>query len=166
MRKRAKELVENLSMMPHPEGGYFAEIYRSEELIARNCLPDRYNGIRCYSTSIFFLLESNECSKLHRLKSDEIWHFYEGDPLTLVTLSPDRKIHRNILGSDIANGEKIQHLVSRNSWMGAYSDNKDGYTLVGCTVAPGFEFDDFELADKEFLKTLFPDSVELIEKLT
>jgi uncharacterized protein len=152
----AKSLIRKFDLKKHPEGGYFAESYRSSEIISRQALPSRYKGDRSFSTAIYFLLPTGAVSRLHRIASDEIWHFYLGGPLELLQISPDGKLGKLILGPDVAEGQKIQHAVPAGFWFGARPAEGSPYSFVGCTVAPGFDFTDFELADAEVLLRTFP----------
>lgn len=141
----AKDVIEKLNLIPHPEGGYYRETYRSDEYIPHEALPKRYTGKRVFSTAIYFLLQSHEKHLLHRLKSDEIWHFYLGSPMLIRYYKDENDIKEVILGNDLLNGEVPQVLIPRMHWMIAKPIKENSFTLVGCTNAPGFEFDDFEL---------------------
>ncbi|MGD0781893.1 MAG: cupin domain-containing protein [Candidatus Aminicenantales bacterium] len=158
--------IRALNLRPHPEGGFFREIYRSEERIAQAGLPPRYGGPRSLSTSIYFLLLSGQVSRLHRLRSDEIWHFYEGSPAVLHALGPDGAYAAVTLGRDAAAGQGFQALVRAGWWFGAEVAAPDSFTLVGCTIAPGFDFDDFELGRRDDLLASYPARRGIIEKLT
>ncbi len=142
----AQEVIDKLGLIPHIEGGFYKETYRSEETILHNALPARYNGDRRFGTAIYFLLRSGEQHKVHRLKSDEIWHYYLGSPLAIKFFENEAVASEFTLGSDIAAGQVPQLLIPKHSWMVASVIDADSYTLVGCTTAPGFEFDDFEIA--------------------
>ena len=158
----AEELIEMFGLKRHPEGGYFAESYRSAEMIPRQALPSRYEGERAFSTSIYFLLTAGTISRLHRLASDEIWHFYLGGPLELLQISPEGVLENVILGQDLPAGQKAQHVVPAGFWFGARPVGGSAYCFVGCTVAPGFDFADFELARPEDLSRRFPALTEQI----
>ncbi len=162
----ASDIIKQLELTPHPEGGYFKEIHRDKELINKESLPDRYKGSRCFSTSIYFLLEKNQVSKFHRLKSTEIWYYHCGCSLTLHLIEKDGNYSKVILGSNLQNGEVLQLIIPKGVWFGAEINDKYSYTLVGCNVAPGFEFDDFELAEKDSLLKEFPKHKEVIIRLT
>jgi predicted cupin superfamily sugar epimerase len=166
MNNTANFFIEKLKLAPHPEGGYFNEIYRSSENIEKSGLPERYDGKRCFSTSIYHLLDGKQVSKFHRLKSDEIWHFYSGSALTVHLIDPDGNYTTIRLGSNVVEGEVFQAIVPAGSWFGAIIDDQNAYTLIGCTVAPGFDFSDFEMADRNSLLNSFPQYKEIIEKLT
>jgi predicted cupin superfamily sugar epimerase len=150
------ELINNFEMLKHPEGGYFKEVYRSTEIIPQHALPSRYAGERCFSTSIYFLLPGGAISRLHRLASDEVWHFYLGQPLELLQISPEGQGAKIYLGKDIVSGQKLQHVVPAGCWFGARPVEGSEFCFVGCTVAPGFDYADFELAHAEVLSGMFP----------
>jgi len=155
--------VRELELLPHPEGGWYKEVYRAEESIAPEGLPERFDGPRSFCTSIYFLLAGDNVSTFHRIKSDELWHFYAGDGLTVHIIAADGEYNALQLGN--GPGETFQGMVPAGSWFGA--EPKDsGYALVGCTVAPGFDFADFELAERSRLTSEFPQHRELIERLT
>lgn len=161
-----RQLIDGLALEPHPEGGWYRETYRAAETIPATGLPVRFSGERSISTAIYFLLANGEISALHRIKSDELWHFYSGVTLTVHLLFPAGE-HRQIrLGADIANGETFQATVPAGCWFGAEVTGEGAYSLVGCTVAPGFDFADFEMANRLELVTAFPSHKELIRQLT
>jgi len=155
-----------LELRPHPEGGFFREVYRSDDRIAQAGLPPRYRGERSLSTSIYFLLLNGQVSRLHRLRSDEIWHFYEGGPVVVHTFRPGGAYAAVTLGRDASRGEVFQAAVRAGWWFGAEVAAGGSFGLVGCTIAPGFEFDDFELAQRADAIGLFPGHAALIERLT
>lgn len=163
---RVDELIDALELKPHPEGGYYAEAYRSAGAIPGSVLPAGFGGDRSYSTSIFFLLREGEVSGLHRLKSDEGWFFHMGGPLNIVQISPQGKVGETKLGADLANGQKLQHFVPAGDWFGAYPCEGSAFTLVGCTVSPGFDYRDFELGKRSDLLRTFPSAKDVIIKLT
>ena len=160
------DLIKALKLQPHPEGGCYRETYRAAEAIPNAGLPARFHGARAHSTAIYYLLRAGEQSKLHRIKSDEVWHFYEGDALTIVAISPDGQLIETTLGRDFARGQVPQHVVPAGYWFGALPAKGSAFTLAGCTVAPGFDFADFELADRATLLTEFPQHRAWIERLT
>ena len=164
--KDAEYWVDKLGMQPHPEGGYFCEVYRSHERVAESALPQRYGGSRSFSTSIYFLLKAGQFSRLHRLQSDELWHFYTGSPLKIHLFQPDGRYTCEKLGSNPEEGESFQVLAPLGTWFGGDSLESESYSLVGCTVAPGFDFEDFELAEREVIQELYPEHRELIQRLT
>jgi len=166
MKKTAAYWIEKLNMQPHPEGGYFVQTYKSPEMINRAALPQRYEGDRSFSTAIYFLLTGENFSTLHWLASDEMWHFYYGDPLTVYMISPEGKRQELLLGPEMENGQQFQGMVPAGYWFGSKVSDPEGYALVGCTVSPGFEFDDFKLAKREALIAQFPKHQDLITMLT
>ncbi|MFZ9000761.1 MAG: cupin domain-containing protein [Bacteriovoracaceae bacterium] len=150
---KAKEYIKHLDLSPHPEGGYFKEIYRSDtekEFIA---------GKRSLLTSIYFLLEKGQKSHWHKIKSDEQWHFYAGAPLTICIIK-ENKLEKLSLGPNIKNGESLFINIPADHWFGAFSNGD--FTLVGATVAPGFDFQDFSLAKREDIPLKDPLSLSLI----
>jgi predicted cupin superfamily sugar epimerase len=160
--------IQRLGLSPHPEGGYYRELYRSSETVAAGCLPERFGGPRPFSTAIYFLLEGTQVSALHRIKSDEAWHFYAGSPLCIDAISAQGKHLRFKLGPDPTRGETFFQLVPAGCWFGArlVRPGPEAFALVGCTVAPGFDFADFELAERETLSSEYPQHRELIEAFT
>lgn len=165
--KSASYWVEKYQLTSHPEGGYYAETYRSSESIAKTGLPARFNGERSFSTGIYFLLESNHFSAFHKIQSDEMWHFYTGDALEIFVIYPESgRLEVIRLGQDPEKGEVFQAVVPAGTWFGSRPATGSNYALVGCTVAPGFDFADFEMADRAVLTSLFPDHEDLISQLT
>lgn len=161
----AKRLVAAFGLTPHPEGGAFRESYRSAEATPQAGLPPRFPGPRALSTAIYFLLPEGSRSRLHRIKSDEVWHFYLGGPLRLVEISPAGAVTAVVLGRDYASGQKLQHAVPAGAWFGSLPEPGGGFSFVGCTVAPGFDFADFELGEKAALLAAFPGAREAIDLL-
>jgi len=166
MTEKAKYYIEKLMLQKHPEGGYFKEIYRAGEIIEADLLPGRYGGDRSFSTSIYFLLDENQVSKFHKLKSDEIWHFYDGSAIKIYIIHPGGTLEEKLLGNKLEDGETLQTVIGKGNWFGAELVEKNKYGLIGCTVAPGFDFNDFEMGDREKLLTLFPLHSEFIKKLS
>lgn len=162
----AEYFINKFQLKKHPEGGYFNEYYRCKETIPQNCLPERYKNKHTFGTAIYFLITSTDFSKFHRLKSDEIWHFYAGSGLRIHTLTPEKGYKYIDLGPDIENGESFAVLIPANTWFAATVKDDNSYTFFGCTVAPGFDFDDFEMAEREKLISIFPEHNNLITKLT
>lgn len=160
----SEELISNLQLVRHPEGGWFRESYRSGDSVSGGALPERFVGSRAFSTAIYFLLEAGDISALHRIKSDEIWHFYAGSPLVIHAIHPDGRYQPQRLGGNAAAGELYQTVVPHGCWFGAESEGP--FTLVGCTVSPGFDFADFEMADRQVLSAHYPQHRELIGRLT
>lgn len=164
--KEVRQLINRLALERHPEGGWFRETYRSEGLIPSQGLPAEFTGPRSFATAIYFLLARGELSTLHRIKSDEMWHFYSGTSLTIHVISPTGDYQQLKLGPDIADDENFQAMVPAGSWFGAEVSPAGSYALAGCTVAPGFDFTDFELASRAELLRTYPEHQELIVKLT
>jgi len=162
----ARYWINKLALKPHPEGGHFREIYRATEKIAATALPKRYNGARTFATSIYFLLAGTQISTLHRLASDEQWHFYDGSTLRLVTITPEGTAREVRLGRRTSAGEQFQAVIPAGTWMGAQLANHRSYALIGCTVAPGFEFKDFTTGQRADLLDRFPRHRKLITALT
>ena len=164
--KTAEYYIKVLELEKHPEGGWFKEVYRSAEEVAKEHLPERFSGSRHHSTSIYFLLTSDTFSAFHRIKSDELWHFYEGTKVTIYMIDNAGNFSEISLGKDIENGELLQYAVPHGVWFGAKVNSADSFCLVGCTVAPGFHFDDFELGDRKVLLKMFPEHKEIIKNLS
>lgn len=163
---KAEYYISKLGLQKHPEGGWFREMYRAEEETAAEHLPGRYSGNRHHSTSIYFLLTSETFSAFHRISSDELWHFYEGSPVTVYMIDHEGNFSEITLGRNIEAGEVYQCVIPKGVWFGAMVNAADSFCLVGCTVAPGFHFDDFELASRDKLTADFPQHKAIIEKLT
>ena len=162
----ASHWIESLGMQQHPEGGWFREVYRSAELIPREGLPSRFNGVRAFSTAIYFLLNQTDFSALHRIRQDEVWHFYDGSSLTIHIIDPEGHYSTARLGQDLKAGEQPMAVVQAGCFFGATVNDRESFSLVGCTVAPGFDFDDFEMPSREQLLEQFPQHQQLIEMLT
>lgn len=162
----ASEIREMLSMQPHPEGGWFAEIYRSGNQLAAEALPAGYTGPRNVSTAIYYMLEGTAVSTLHRLRSDEIFHFYLGDPVEQLWLMPDGSHQTVHIGPDLRAGQRPQVVVPANVWQGARMRDGQGFALLGTTVAPGFDFADFEIGARHELLAGWPAATPLIHDLT
>lgn len=155
---------EALSLLKHPEGGWFKEVYRSPEQIQASGLPNRFNAPRSIATSIYFILEAKEHSVFHRIKSDETWHFYDGDPLEIHIINQEGTYQRVLLGLDPENGSFPQVTIPHSCWFAAQTLGE--FTLVGCTVAPGFDFHDFEMAAGLELRKGFPQHIKIIDQFT
>jgi predicted cupin superfamily sugar epimerase len=157
--------IENLKLLPHPEGGYYKEVYRAVEAIPHVALPPRFTGARSFATSIYYLLEQGDFSAFHRIRSDETWHFYAGGSLEIITLHQAQ--HASIsLGSNICEGEHLQVTIPAGVWFAARPKKNTSYALVGCSVSPGFDFADFELATRAELLRDYPGSEEIVQILT
>lgn len=162
-----QDVIEALGLVPLPEeGGYYKEVYRSEERIPRSGLPGRYDGDRSFGTDIYFLIHRGEVSKFHRLRSDEIWYHHLGGPITVVELTPDGKTKKVEMGSDLERGQRLKYVFKRGSWFGASTSPGVEFALLSCAVIPGFEFADFEVGKREALLKAYPQAREEIERLT
>lgn len=161
----AQYWIEKLEMIQHPEGGYFKETFRADEKTGATHLPSRYSMERCISTSIYFLLTTESVSNFHRLNSDEIWHFHTGGAGRIHMISHEGEYSHQDIGPSLEAGQQFQVIIPRHSWFAAEVIEGD-YILVGCTVAPGFEFEDFELAKRAELTKAEPELSSLIERFT
>jgi predicted cupin superfamily sugar epimerase len=164
--KDAKYYIKNLQMQPHPEGGYFKETYRSEEIISKDGLPARFAGDRNISTAIYYLLELGDFSAFHRIKSDECWHFYAGETLLIHMIDNAGNYSCIKLGHDLVDGERFQFVVPAGIWFASEPALNTPFALVGCTVAPGFNFTDFEMADRNELLKDNSQHETIIKRLT
>ncbi|XP_043706533.1 uncharacterized protein LOC122656144 [Telopea speciosissima] len=184
--KKGSEIAALLNLNPHPEGGFYSETFRDSSVtLLKSQLPSEYKVDRPVSTCIYFLLPSGSVSRLHRIPSAETWHFYMGEPLTVLELSDDGHIKMTTLGLDLEAGQRPQYTVAPNVWFGAYptrdveispdgnslvmapqKDAESHYSLVGCTCAPAFQFEDFQLAKRSELIASFPKLESLIVYLT
>ena len=161
----ANYFIEKLNMISHPEGGFYKEVDVSKENITDKDLNVYFEDTRNLWSSIYFLLGHGEVSNFHRLKSDEMWYYHAGSPLTIYMISPEGKLIEAQLGLNIEKGEKPQILVPKNYIFGSAMNN-EGYALVGCMVSPGFDFKDFELFKREDLLNEYPEHKHIINKLT
>lgn len=167
MKQYSAEYWRNkLELITHVEGGAFKETYRSAMVLPQQILTDEHKGDRAASTSIYFLLEYGEFSAFHRIASDEVWHHYDGDVLCVYEIKENGTLVKHLLGKDIDKGEHPQVVIEAGSWFGSRVEVADGYTLCGCTVAPGFDFADFELASDTGLINKYPQHTDLIKSLT
>lgn len=155
-----KEIVRKLRLIEHPEGGFYRETYRSNQ-----CIEIDQNKIRNISTAIYFLLEDETRSLFHRIQSDELWFFHQGESLEIVLIN-EGILKTIILGNRFDDGEVLQATIPANTWFAAEVKDSNGYSLVSCTVAPGFDFADFELAKRGDLMREYPDLKETIQKFT
>ncbi len=162
----AAGLIGALELLRHPEGGWYRETYRSPETLPSVALPGRFGGDRSCCTAIYFLLEKGDISALHRIKSDELWHFHAGTTLTIHVITPSGEYLQLLVGADLLAGATFQAAVSAGCWFGAEVTGAGAYALVGCTVAPGFDFTDFEMGNRSTLQAQFPEHAALIERMT
>ncbi|QGY39717.1 cupin domain-containing protein [Pseudodesulfovibrio cashew] len=163
----AEEVIDILGLEPHPEeGGYFRETHRAEELLGGESVPSRYAGDRCHSTAIYYLLTPGTYSHMHLLQSDEIFHFYLGDSCEMLQLHPDGAGEVVRFGTNLPAGERPQVRVPRGSWQGMRLVPGGRFALMGCTVAPGFEYEDYAHGDRSVLLEKYPDFEVLVRELT
>jgi uncharacterized protein len=162
----AQYWIEKLGLERHPEGGYFRQTYKAKLLLPESALPAGFAGARAASTAIYFLVEGKNFSAFHRLQSDEVWHFYVGDPLVVHVIEPEGKYFSILLGRDPEAGQVLQAVVPAGCWFASHVADWKSFAVVGCTVAPGFDFADFEMAKREELARIYPQHRELIERLT
>jgi predicted cupin superfamily sugar epimerase len=150
MKERSKQIIETLKLIPHPEGGWYKRTYESKELVGHPFIERNQNEPRFLLTAIYYFLTGQEKSHFHRIKSDEMWHFYSGDSLTLIEIIPEKnEVIKTKLGLQIYEGERPQYTVKKGHWFAGYLENKNGNCLLGCTVSPGFDFKDFEMAESK-----------------
>ncbi len=166
MDKNAQYWIDRLSLSPHPEGGYYRVTYQSVLTIVQDALPSAFHGNRSASTAIYFLLAQKDFSAFHRIASDELWHFYAGSALVVYVIDPEGNCSELHLGDVFEAGEVFQAVVKAGCWFASRLKNPAGFALVGCTVAPGFDFADFEMAKRSDLLATYPKHRKLIEELT
>jgi predicted cupin superfamily sugar epimerase len=171
MSLTAEQVIELLRLEPLPiEGGYYRVTYLADETLDSASLPVRYVGSRAYGGAIYYLLQGDSFSALHRLLTDEIYHFYLGQSVEMLLLYPDGHDEVARLGTDLAGGERAQMVVLRGAWQGSRladpADNAHGFALLGTTMAPAYDQADFELGDREALIAAYPQRAELIRALT
>jgi uncharacterized protein len=162
----AEQIIKLLGLKPHPEGGFFRETYRSEEGIPLEGLPEGYPGPRNFSTAIYYLLTPGTCSKMHRLATDEVFHFYLGDPVTWVLLYAGGDFEQVTMGSLIERGHRVQMTVPAGTWFGGALAEGGTFGLIGSTMAPGFDEEDFHLGERVELTGKWPKAAKEIERLT
>ena len=164
--EKITEIIKQLQLLPHPEGGYYRETYRSEYQVDQAHLSGNFNGPRNLTTAIYFLLTSDNFSAFHRIKQDEIWHFYSGSAISLHIITQEGNYEKHKIGSNLEKGEIPQFVVHGGDWFASEIETQDSFGLAGCTVSPGFDFDDFEMASQESLIELAPAHHKIISKLT
>jgi len=162
----AESWIHHLNLIPHPEGGFYREIFKSSIEVGNNVLPRGFNGSRRLCTSIYYLLRAGERSRLHRLKSDELWYHHFGSSLRIVMIDPEGQKHVRFLGPRIEKAEQFQILIPAGTIFGAELSDPGSFSLFSCMVSPGFEFEDFELFEKEDLLQAYPKHSEIIEKFS
>jgi uncharacterized protein len=164
--ENAQSWIDRLSLSPHPEGGYYRVTYQSDLTIVQDALPSVFHGDRSASTAIYFLLAELDFSAFHRIASDELWHFYAGSGLIVHVIDPEGNYSELQLGNAFEAGEVFQAVVKAGCWFASRLKDPAGFALVGCTVAPGFDFADFEMAKRSELVAAYPKHRKLIEELT
>ncbi|MGC2552047.1 MAG: cupin domain-containing protein [Candidatus Sulfotelmatobacter sp.] len=166
MKKDAAYWIKKLSLEAHPEGGFYRQTYRADLVLAKDALPPEFTGARAASTAIYFLLEGENFSAFHRLRSDEVWHFYVGSTLVVHVLDQQGSYSEILLGTDPEAGKALQAVVKAGYWFASRVRDGKGFTLAGCTVAPGFDFADFEIAKREELARTYPQHRGVLKELT
>lgn len=156
----AKEIKSHYKMVSHPEGGSYKETYRSQDKFE----PTNFNGSRSISTSILFLLEKGEVSAFHKIRSDELWYFHMGSPLEIIEITPTGELIKTTLGTNLSKGDALQYSVKAGHWFASHSLGL--FSLVSCSVAPGFDFEDFEMAKRDSLSASFPIYSDIIKNFT
>ncbi len=166
MTKPEQYWIDNLNLQKHPEGGWFNEIYRSKETIKKEHLPNRFNGDRNFSTSIYFLLSSDEISAFHKIKQDELWYFHHGLGLTIHVIDENGEYFKLHLGPDLGKQQQLQIAIKAGWLFAAAVEKENGYCLVGCNVAPGFNFEDFEMPAQEHNLKKYPQHSLIIKQFS
>ncbi|WP_111979218.1 cupin domain-containing protein [Algibacillus agarilyticus] len=165
----ADSLIQTLALEPHPEGGFYKEVYRAEGVIVQSALPACFSGDRHYATSIYFLLKAGQRSCFHKINQDEAWHFYAGSTLAVHMISPQGQYSVIKLGQNLAQGEVFQAVVPAGYYFAAQlfdlEASAEQFALVGCTVSPGFDFADFSMPNQQELLAEFPQHKALIQRL-
>ncbi|MFT4752577.1 MAG: putative cupin superfamily sugar epimerase [Salibacteraceae bacterium] len=161
--RKIERLKSHFKLLAHPEGGYYKETYRS---IGNVKNPYAGASERSFSTGIYFLLVSGNFSAFHRIKQDEMWHFYDGDPINLHVITTKGNYELVKIGRYFSEGEVPQYVVKAGDWFASEVSVSEGFSFAGCTVSPGFDFVDFEMADREDLLTQYPEFNEVIMRLT
>lgn len=158
---KREDYIEKLHLEPHQEGGWFRQIYTSDEQF----YAEDSQGQRYYYTSIYFLLDDTSCSHFHRLNHDELWYYHDGEPITIYCISPEGKYSAVKLGKDVTKGEVMQFKVPKNTIFASEVTKSDSFCLVSCVVSPGFDYHDFEMMNKIQLLKQYPDYAEVISRL-
>jgi len=159
-----EKLIQKFQLTKHPEGGFFKELYRSEGVIPGSVLGKEFSGDRNFATSIYFLLTSENFSAFHRIRQDEIWNFYSGSNIFIHSIDPIGNYQKIELGMK---GDAVpQYVIPRGCWFASSVKELNSYGFAGCTVAPGFDFKDFELANRNELCAEFPQHRDIISRLT
>jgi len=165
IHRNANYWINHLQLTKHIEGGWYNEVYRSSLILKKQQLPASFSNDKTICTHIYFLLQKHGFSAFHRIKSDELWHFYAGDPLIVYEIDRAGTLTEHVLGNDPEKGHTLFTAIKAGNWFASRVKNGSDYSLVGCTVAPGFDFEDFELANNTTLTTAYPQHTELINQL-
>ena len=165
-RPAAAYWINKLQLTQHIEGGSYRRTYSADLMLLQDQLPGNFHGNRAVSTAIYFLLEKDQFSAMHRLAADELWHFYYGDSLIVYEIDTNGELTEHLLGNNPGNNESFQCIIKAGSWFGSKIKTGGEYSLTGCTVAPGFDFEDFELGDRETLIQKYPQHGAIIKMLT
>jgi predicted cupin superfamily sugar epimerase len=166
MKTDANYWVNTLQLDKHIEGGFYKEVYRSPITAGKEFLPASFNGDTSFCTSIYFLLEHDQFSAFHRIASDEIWHFYAGNTLIIYEMEIGGDVIEHRLGNGRGKGEVFQTVIRAGNWFASRPAKGSDYSLVGCTVSPGFDFADFKLAERSEMILQYPQHAGLITSLT
>ncbi|BDR55505.1 cupin domain-containing protein [Xylocopilactobacillus apis] len=158
---KKEDYINQLKLEPHQEGGWFRQIYASDEQFFDSASNDQ----RYYYTSIYFLLDDNNCSHFHRLNHDELWYYHDGAPITIHCISQSGEYYAVKLGKDVQNGEVLQFKVPKNTIFASEVNEPESFCLVSCVVSPGFDYHDFELMHKGDLLKEYPKYSQIIERL-
>ncbi len=164
MQKIINDLIEKYELSPHPEGGYFKRIWTSGFIAPAEILPDNMTADHSFASAIMYLLTFDSVSKLHVLKSDELWHFYLGSPILLHCFHPNKGYYTQTLGSNFLTEQLFQVIIEAGTVFGAELIDKGAFALVGCTVCPGFAWEDFAFANRDELISRYPEQREIIER--
>ncbi len=164
--QKASELIEKLKLIPHPEGGFYREFYRSEHLLAEKALPKGFQNTKNLGSIIYYMLKSNDVSAYHKLRSDEIWHFHTGSPFILHLIDTDGNYKKIYLGNSIHLREVPCYVIPAGFYFGAEVSEENSYALASCTVLPGFSFEDFEMPTADKLMSIFPHLEQEIKHLS
>ncbi len=164
--RTANDWINRLKLEIHPEGGAYSRVYTSQFTLEKTSLPENFHGSRSACTHIYYLLQKNEFSAFHKIQSDELWHFYDGDTLVIFEINKDGSLTKHLLGKNIEVGEFPFCIIKASNWFASKLKTGGSFSLVGCTVSPGFDFAEFEMAERSDLISKYPQHKELISGLT
>jgi len=163
---KAKAIIDKFKLEPHIEGGWFKRSFQSEQQLSKDSLINCFTGTRYVTTSIYYLLPKGEISAFHQLLQYETWHYYAGDPIIIHWFDENGNHQSIVLGNDYEKGQIPQLTIQPNTFFAAELAPESEFAFVGCSVAPGFDFDDFSLAEKDELLSLYPEHADIIARLT